>query len=70
MDFLVNHLGISPRRIRLSVAAENEPVHIGADPLLRRENPRVEVLMLNELTRDLEGTPEERARKYQGTRGP
>lgn len=42
-------LGIDPRRIRLSVAADNEPRHTGSDPLLRKENPRVEVFLLDEL---------------------
>ena len=59
MDFLIK-LGIDSKRIRLGVAAENEPLHIENDPLLLKENPRVEVFMLNELTGDLEGTSQER----------
>jgi chemotaxis protein MotB len=68
MEYLVG-LGIDARRFRLAVAGENEPRHIGNDPLLQRENPRVEVFMLNELTEDLRGTPEERAQEI-STGGP
>jgi len=57
-------LGIEPKRVRLSVAAENEPKHIGSDPNLRRRNPRVEIFMLSELAEDLEGTPEEQQRRF------
>jgi chemotaxis protein MotB len=53
-DFLIS-LGIDHRRIRISVAAENEPVDTGDDPNRLKENDRVEVFLLNELTRDLEG---------------
>ncbi len=63
MEHLVA-LGINPQRIRISVAAENEPVHIGYDELLRKKNARVEVLMLDELTEDLQGTKEEKQKKY------
>jgi len=47
-DYLVQ-LGIDPRRIRLSLAADNEPRHTGSDPLLLKENARVEIYLLNEL---------------------
>jgi chemotaxis protein MotB len=57
-------LGIEPKRIRLSVAAEHEPKHISSDPLLRRENPRVEIFMLSELAEDLEGTPDEQKSRF------
>lgn len=63
MQFLVK-LGIDPKRIRVSVAARNEPKHIGNDPLLRKENDRVEICMLNELTGDLEGTAEEKRQRF------
>jgi len=56
--------GIDPKRIRLAVAGENEPKHISGDPLLRRENPRVEIFMLSELAEDLEGTPEEQQKRF------
>ena len=59
MEFLVE-MGIDPRRIRIQVAAANEPVHTGYDELLRKKNARVEVFVLDELTEDLEGTEEEK----------
>jgi chemotaxis protein MotB len=42
-------LGIDPKRIRMSVAAENEPISGRLDPLARSQNSRVEVFMLNEV---------------------
>ncbi len=63
MDYLVT-LGIDPRRLRISVAADTEPKHIGPDPLLRRQNPRVEVFLLDELVEDLEGTADEREQRF------
>jgi len=62
MDFLVK-FGINPKRIRISVAGENEPRHIKNDPLLLKKNPRVEVFMLDELTGDFEGTPNEKLQR-------
>lgn len=62
MDYLVK-LGIDPRRLRLAAAADNEPKDLD-DPLLRKENPRVEIFMLNELAKDLEGTAEEKQRRF------
>ncbi len=41
--------GVDPKRIRLSVAADNEPLSGRLDPLARSQNSRVEVFMLNEL---------------------
>ena len=63
MDYLTE-LGINPKRIRIVAAADNEPVHIGADPLIAKENSRVEVQMLDELVEDLKGTEEEKRQKY------
>jgi hypothetical protein len=51
MQYLVS-LGIDPRRIRIGVAAQFEPVYAGRDPLLLEKNSRVEVFMLNEFTDD------------------
>jgi len=62
-DFLVK-LGVDAKRIRINVAAEHEPLHVGNDPLLLKKNPRVEVFMLNELTSNLTGTTGE------GTKSP
>ena len=65
MQFLIK-LGIDPKRLRLAVAADNEPVHEGVDPRLRKENPRVEVFMLNELA----GTAEERQQRFSDEGAP
>ncbi len=59
-------LGVEPQRIRLAVAGEYEPLHIGADPELQKRNSRVEILMLNELVNDLQGTPDEKQQRFTG----
>jgi chemotaxis protein MotB len=59
--------GILQQRLRISLAAENEPQYISPTEEQRRKNARVEILMLDELTKDLEGTAEERDRKYSTT---
>ncbi len=56
--------GVKEERLRISLAAENEPQHISPAEEQRRKNARVEILMLDELTKDLEGTTEERQQKY------
>ena len=61
MEFLV-FLGINRRRIRLSVVADNEPIHLGTDVLLSKQNGRIEVYMLNELT-TFEGAVEQKQNK-------
>jgi chemotaxis protein MotB len=63
VDFLVEQ-GVDPKRLRIGLAAANEPIHVEADPALEKENARVEILMLDELTEELEGTPEEKKRRY------
>lgn len=57
--YMVDELKIEPQRIRVSVAGPNEPVHIGADPEKMRQNPRVEIYLLDEVVSDLSGTKEE-----------
>ena len=57
--YLVDELHIDPHRIRMSVAGKYEPVHIGSDSLKMKQNPRVEVFMLDEVVSDLLGTPSE-----------
>lgn len=57
-------LGIDQKRLRVSVAGPNEPGHISDNPRLLKTNSRVEVFMLDELTDDFVGTPEERAERY------
>jgi len=69
MKFLVK-LGINPRRIRLASAADNEPKHLTNDPLLLKENPRVEIFMLNELVKDLEGTAGEKRQRFSNQGAP
>lgn len=60
MEFLVS-LGIDARRIRIGVAAENEPVHEGYDALLRKKNARVEVLMSDRFAEGLQAGPKDKA---------
>ncbi len=57
-------LGVKENRIRLAIAAENEPRNISPSEQWRRQNARVEIFLLNELTKDLEGTAEERRQRY------
>lgn len=45
--------GVDARRIRMGVAGDNEPVHFRGDPLMLKENSRVEVFMLNEVPETL-----------------
>lgn len=49
MKFLVS-VGLKPERLRISVVAQYEPAQLSNDPLVLRENSRVEVFMLNEVT--------------------
>lgn len=48
--------GIDPKRVRLSVAGEHEPVHTGDEARERRDNSRVEVFLLNEFSGSNEKT--------------
>ncbi len=63
MEQLVR-LGINPKRIRLSVAAANEPRQLGPNQKQQAQNARVEILMLDEFTNTLEGTAQQRDRMY------
>jgi len=56
--------GIDAQRIRLSVAGPNEPRNLGQRTRDLRSNSRVEVFMLDEVKEDLQGTPEERGRRF------
>jgi outer membrane protein OmpA-like peptidoglycan-associated protein len=53
-DFLVAQ-GIDPKRIRLGVAGDNEPLDTGADPLPTKPNSRVEIHVLSEYVQSPEG---------------
>ncbi len=68
-DYLVK-LGINSKRINLNVVADHEPKHIGNDPLLEKENSRVEIVLLDQLAEDSEGTPEERRQRISPLEGP
>ncbi len=46
--------GVNPKRIRIGVAAEHEPLHVGYDELLRKRNARVEVYLLDALAEELD----------------
>ncbi|MBI1247369.1 OmpA family protein [bacterium] len=61
-EFLVS-LGIDEKRLRIAVSGKNEPFHIGTDPLLLKQNPRVEVFLLDEVIDDLVGTEQEQANR-------
>jgi chemotaxis protein MotB len=63
-DYLTQKEGIDPRRLRISVAGPHEPMHLGSDPLARRENPRVEVFVLDEVVSDLMGTKDELEKRF------
>jgi chemotaxis protein MotB len=69
MQLLIK-LGIDSKRMRIAVAADNEPVYGGTDPQRRLENSRVEVFMLNELAREPEGTGEERQQGFSDEGAP
>jgi chemotaxis protein MotB len=47
MEYLVS-VGLDPRRIRIGVSAQYEPLYTGRDPLLLEKNNRVEVFMVSE----------------------
>jgi chemotaxis protein MotB len=64
VKFLTEKQGIDRRRIRISVAGPNEPMRIASDPASQRENPRVEIFMLDETVDDLTGTKEERDKRF------
>ena len=61
-EFLLS-LGIDERRLRIAVSGKNEPFHIGTDPLLLKQNPRVEVFLLDEVIDDLVGTQQEQSHR-------
>lgn len=64
MQYLIEDLNIDDRRIRMSVAGPHEPAHIGTDEKKLRQNPRVEVYMLDEVISDSVGTQEEQQERF------
>jgi chemotaxis protein MotB len=55
-EFLVQDLMIDPDRIRMCTAGASEPVEIGADLIKLKQNPRVEVFLLDETVEDFFGS--------------
>ena len=55
MDFFVSQ-GMEPRRIRLSTAGAEEPLHNGIDPDRLMMNARVQILMWDETIQDIDGS--------------
>jgi chemotaxis protein MotB len=64
MQYLIQDLNIDARRIRMSAAGPYEPAHIGTDEKKLRQNPRVEVYMLDEVISDTVGTREELEERF------
>lgn len=64
MRYLVEDQQIESKRLRISAAAANEPIHSGTNTDRARRNPRVEVYLLDEVVEDTLGTEEERAERY------
>ncbi len=64
MQYLIEDLNIDARRIRMSVAGPYEPAHIGTDEKKLRQNPRVELYMLDEVISDTVGTQEEQQERF------
>lgn len=56
MAYLVKE-GISPKRIRLAVAADNEPLNSNLHSAGHNKNARVEIYMLNELVDSAKSVP-------------
>lgn len=59
MDFLIAE-GIPAKRLRLSVAGNQEPAQITSDKTVRKSNNRVEVFLVGEFSESLQGTGEQR----------
>jgi chemotaxis protein MotB len=64
MDFLISK-GVEADRFRLSQASSYEPLTISGDADDVKRNARVEVYLLDEITEELAGTKEERAKRFQ-----
>ncbi len=63
-EYLIE-LGIQRRRIRIAVAGSHEPFHLGTDPVKMKQNPRVEIFLLDEVVEDLVGTEEEKEQRFE-----
>lgn len=58
---LIEREGLEPARIRISSAADSEPMTRAGRPGSTNRDPRVEVFLLDETVEDLRGTAQERA---------
>ncbi len=56
MQYLIG-LGVEPKRIRLAVAGQNEPLDTKPEEAARRRNARVEVYLLDQLSEDVASPP-------------
>ncbi len=63
LDYLVS-MGVEERRIRISVAAANEPRVLDPASRRQRENARVDVFLMDELATDFEGEQSQRDQRY------
>lgn len=61
--------GVDPHRCRLAVAADNEPSQVLEDASLLRDNSRVEIIMLDELVSDFQGSPQDLEQRIQRVPG-
>ncbi|MHB0955766.1 MAG: OmpA/MotB family protein [Pirellulaceae bacterium] len=62
--YLVDQLDVAEERFRIAIAGPHEPMHITADATRQRYNPRVEILMLDEVVSDLMGTKDEQNQRF------
>lgn len=60
--------GIDAKRIRLGVAADNEPLEVAGDTLSAERNSRAEIHWLNEYLRSPSGIPEKGAKRTAATK--
>jgi chemotaxis protein MotB len=68
-QYLQKH-GIASERIRLSVAGQYEPFTLEENRDQQLRNERVEVYLLNEFAKDLQGTKNEREKRYRDATVP
>jgi chemotaxis protein MotB len=64
MQYLIEEHAIPSERIRLACAGASEPMYLSEDTDKQRQNPRVEVFLLNETVEQLIGTVRERDSQF------
>lgn len=70
-DYLASH-GVDPRRMRIAVAGDNEPIDSVSNPPYGEKNSRVEIRLLNEWLGDggnLQGRPAPKQQEAKDTTG-